>query len=132
MIITIILLVMTLLGIISIKLCDKYDNEFLEFFGIVNFSLGLVFLTISVIIIISSHIMASRTIQENKLNYDGLCKRYEIIKSEYEDVSKSDVIADITAWNIRVYRKKYWTYNPWTSWFNPKEIADNLNYISLE
>ena len=78
------------------------------------------------------HATANHTVQQNKINYEGLCKRYEIVKSEYEDVSKSDVIADITAWNREVYNTKYWTENPWTNWFNPKKIADNLDYIPLE
>lgn len=132
MIITITFLGMILLGIISIKLRDKYYNEFLEIFGSFNIGIGSACLIISIIIIIVLHITAPKIIQENKLEYDGLCKRYEIIKSEYEDVSKSDVIADITAWNIEVYNTKYWTDNLWTNWFNPKEIADNLNYISLK
>ena len=55
-----------------------------------------------------------------------------IIISDYEDVSKSDVISDITAWNMYVYNTKYWSENPWTNCFNPKKIADNLNYISLD
>ena len=132
MIITIIFLGMIFLGIVSIKLDEKYWNDFLEIFGVINIMIGSVCLIISIIAIIVSHIVAAKIIQENKLEYEGLCMRYEIIKSEYEDVSKSDVIADITAWNMEVYNTKYWTDNPWTSWFNPKEIADNLNYISLE
>lgn len=132
MIITILFLVMILLGIIFIKLDEKYNNEFLVGFGVFGIAIGSVSLIISIIVIIASHILAPKIIQENKLNYDGLCKRYEIVKSEYEDVSKSDVIVDITAWNIEVYNTKYWTDNLWTNWFNPKEIADNLNYISLE
>lgn len=132
MIIIIILLGMIFLGIISIKLDENYYNEFLEIFGCVNTMVGSLCLFISIIVIIVSHITAPKIIQENKLEYEGLCRRYEIVKSEYEDVSKSDVIGDITAWNIEVYNTKYWTDNPWTNWFNPKEIADNLNYISLD
>lgn len=132
MILTIIFLGMILLGIIAIRLNEKYYNDFLDYFGILNIIFGSFCLIISIIVIIVSHIIAPKIIQENKLEYDGLCRRYEIIESEYEDVSKSDVIADITAWNMRVYNTKYWTDNPWTSWFNPKEIADNLEYIPLE
>jgi len=132
MIITIIFIGMILLGIISLKLSDKNYNYNLEIFGVANTLLGSVVSIITILVIIFSHVAAPKTIQENKMNYDGLLKRYEIIASEYEDVSKSDVIADITAWNMEVYNTKYWTYNPWTNWFNPKEIADNLNYISLE
>lgn len=132
MIITIIFLGMILLGIIFIKLAEKYYNDFLEISGVINIVLGSICLIISITIIIISHATAPKFIQQNKLAYDGLCKRYEIINSEYEDVSKSDVIADITAWNMEVYNTKYWTNNPWTNWFNPKELADNLNYIPLE
>ena len=132
MIITIIFLGMVLLGIIILKQDNTYYNDHLEFFGMINSIFGSVGLIIAILVIIISHIMAPRNIQKNKIEYDGLCKRYEIVKSEYEDVSKSDVIADITAWNMEVYNTKYWADNPWTNWFNPKEIADNLNYISLE
>ena len=132
MILTIIFLGMTLLGIISMVLRAKYYNDFLEIFGDINVVIGSLCLIMVTLVIILSHITAPKIIQENKLAYDGLCKRYEVVKSEYEDVSKSDVIADITAWNMEVHNTKYWTDNPWTSWFNPKEIADNLNYIPLE
>ena len=132
MILTITFLGIILLGIIFIKLAEKYYNDFLEIFGGINVVLGSICLIISIIIIIISHTTAQKFIQQNKLAYDGLCKRYKIIKSEYEDISKSDVIADITAWNMEVYNTKYWTYNPWTNWFYPKKIADNLDYISLE
>ena len=91
-----------------------------------------IFIGTSIIIIITSHTLAPKTIRENTIKYDSLCKRLEIINSDYEDVSKSDVIADIAEWNSFVYNKKYWTYNPWTNWYNPKEIADNLDYISIE
>lgn len=107
----------------------------LEITGMIGWILtvcGSTILFICVIGIIYAHLQVDSIIQKNKIQYDGLCKRYEIVKSDYEDVSKSDVIADITAWNIKVYNTKYWTENPLTSWFNPKKIADNLDYISLE
>lgn len=133
MIIFIIFLVMILLGIIFEKIGELYqlDNG-LVIFGCVFKIVGIMCLIGSLTIIICEHATVSKEIVQNKIEYNGLCKRYEIIKSEYEDVSKSDVIADITAWNSEVYNKKYWTKNPWTNWFNPREIADNLEYISLE
>jgi len=135
MILMIIFLGITLLGIISIKLGNNYYNnfgDFLAIYGGISTTISSTCLIVSIIAIILSHATAPKVIQENKINYEGLCKRYEIAKSEYEDVSKSDVIADITAWNVQVYKVKYWTDNPWTSWYNPKEIADNLDYILLE
>lgn len=136
MIIVIIAMAMAVLGFVLFKLGEKFDYDdkydFLEPFGAINFALGIIGLFISGLVIVVSHTTIPKIIQQNKMEYDGLCKRYEIVTSEYEDVSKSDVIADITEWNMDVYNKKYWTDNPWTNWFNPREIADNLKYISLE
>lgn len=128
MIIIFILAIMLVLGIIIWR---KGDYE-LDVIGFVLTFISSITLIILLIVIIVTHATANNTIQQNKINYDGLCKRYEIVKSEYEDVSRSDVIADITAWNMNVQDTKYWTYNPWTNWFNPKSIADNLEYIPLE
>ena len=133
MIITIILAVMLIIGIIFSVIGGKYAKyDFLEPLGVINCALGSICFIVAVITIIVSHDTIPKTIQQNKMEYDGLCKRYEIVTSEYEDVSKSDVIADIIKWNKNVYNTKYWTESPWTNWFNPKEIADNLQYISLE
>lgn len=129
MIITIIFAVMLVLGII---LAALMKSEELNFLGLFLTTIGFIALSLSLIVIFVSHATVNKYIQQNKIEYDGLCKRYEIIESEYEDVSKSDVIADITEWNKNVYSTKYWTENPWTNWFCPKEIADNLEYIPLE
>ena len=130
MILTIISLIMLILGIIFLKTSGYSDTK--EILGVLFTIFGSIFSIIALCIIIVSHSIVNKTIQQNRIEYDGLCKRYEIIKSEYEDVSKSDVIADITAWNMEVNDIKYWTKNPWTNWFNPNAIADDLKYISLE
>ena len=128
MIITIIFAIMLVLGIIVERKCSYEFNVI----GALLTVFSSFVLSILLIVTIITYAIANKTIQQNKMEYDGLCKRYEIVKSEYEDVSKSDVIADITAWNMAVYNKKYWTENLWTNWFNPKSIADNLEYIPLE
>ena len=130
MIIIFIFAIMVVLGIIIECKCS-YDFD-IDIGGALLTVFGSVALSVSLIVIITTHATANKTIQQNKIEYDGLCKRYEIVKSEYEDVSKSDVIADITAWNVEVYNTKYLSENPWTNWFNPKKIADNLEYIPLE
>ena len=130
MIIIFIFTIMLVLGIIIEYKCS-HDLD-LDISGALLILLGSVALSISLIAIIATHATANKAIQQNKIEYDGLCKRYEIVKSEYEDISKSDIIADITAWNMEVYNTKYWSENPWTNWFNPKKIADNLEYIPLE
>lgn len=128
MILTLLLFIITILGFILIKV----ERENTELLGFLIGGTGLCFLIISLIIIICVHVCANNEIQKNKVEYEGLCNRYDIIKSEYEDVSKSDLIRDITAWNIKVYNTKYWSENLLTNWFNPKKIADNLYYIQLD
>lgn len=130
MIIIFIFTIMLVLGIIIECKCS-YDFD-TDIGGALLTVFGTVALSVSLIMIIVTHATVNKTIQQNKIEYDGLCKRYEIVQSEYEDVSKSDVIADITAWNMEVYNTKYWSENLWTNWFNPKKIADNLEYIPLD
>ena len=133
MLLIIIFTAMIVLGFVFIYVNDHYyAKEGLAFVGGVLVAIDSVLLILSAIGIIVSHAYADNVVEKNKIEYEGLCKRYEIINSEYEDVSKSDVIADITEWNMKVYNTKYWTENPWTNWFNPKKISDNLEYISLE
>jgi len=132
MILIFIFIFMLLLGIVFIRVSNNSKFYDLEIHGVLLTVFGSIFLIVSIIIIIASHACANYTIQKNKIEYEGLCKRYEIAKSEYEDVSKSDVIGDITGWNMEVHSTKYWAENPWTNWFNPKKISDNLDYIPLE
>ena len=121
-----ILLVLALIGCIFLaKMVDDVT-------GILLGILCGIFIGTSIIIIIISHALVPKTLHEYTIKYESLCKRLEIINSDYEDVSKSDVIADIAEWNSFVYNTKYWTYNPLTNWYRPKEIADNLDYISIE
>ena len=128
MILICLFIAMILLGFIFIKI-NIGDSDTV---GWIIKMFGSILLIASLIVIIVVHATANYDIQKNKIEYEGLCKRYEIITSEYEDVSKSDVIGDITTWNMKVYNIKYWSENPWTNWFNPKKIADNLYYIPLD
>ena len=129
MILIFLFVLMVVLGLI-IKKCDIGEDP--DVAGGTMIFLGLCFLITSLIIIIAAHATANACIQKNKIKYEGLCKRYKIITSEYEDVSKSDVIRDITEWNVEVYKAKYWAENPWTNWFNSKKVANNLYYIPLD
>ena len=127
MILMIITLMVTVVGIVLLWKGDDY--------GIVN-GLGLLFTVcggliafIMAIGIICAHVGVDATIEENRIEYESLCERYEIVTSEYEDVSRSDVIKDIAEWNKKVYSVKHWAYNPWTSWFYSKRVADELQMI---
>ena len=129
MIITLMMALFTVVGFIMYKF-DKYGD--FDIFGVIISTISSIALIICIIIITMTHTYAGKIIYSNKLYYDGLCKRLEISKSDYEDVSKSQVIADVTVWNMDVYNTKYWTESPWTNWFNPRDIADNMDYIPLD
>lgn len=83
-------------------------------------------------VFLSEHVGTEREMQMRQIRYESLCKRLEVIKSDYEDVSKSEVIKDIAEWNQEVYDYKYWTDNIWTSWLFNKKIADSLEYIDYD
>lgn len=127
MILTIIAMLMIPVGVWMV--CkDKYE-------GIV-YGIGLLFTVgggliafIMAICIIYAHVGVNAQIEENRIEYEALCERYEIVESEYEDVSKSDVIKDIAEWNKDVYSYKHWANNPWTSWFYSKRVADDMKMI---
>ena len=129
MIITIIFVLMIIIGLIAIKI-DKYCNfDILEVLAV---AFGVAGLLVCIIIISTQHACAGKIIYNNQIYHDGLCKRLEVVQSDYEDVSKSQVIKDVTEWNMNVYNTKYWTESLLTNWFNPKDIADNMDYIPLE
>lgn len=124
----IIILLAIAIGVAMIRK-DEYEE------GVI-FGLGLVFTVgggliafIMAICIILAHVGVDATIEENRIEYESLCERYEIVTSEYENVSKSDVIKDIAEWNKMVYSEKHWAYNPWTNWFYSKRVADELQMI---
>ena len=129
MIITIIFVLMIIIGLIAIKI-DKYCV--LDGLELLMTVFGVVGLLVCVVIISTQHVCAGKMIYSNQIYYDGLCKRLEVVQSDYEDVSKSQVIRDVSEWNMEVYNTKYWTESLWTNWFNPKDIADNMDYIPLE
>lgn len=129
MIITIIFVLMIIIGLIANKI-DKYGE--LDVLWCLLTTVSAVGLLICVVIISTQHACADKIIYSNQIYHDGLCKRLEVVQSDYEDVSKSQVIKDVSEWNMDVYDTKYWSESLWTNWFNPKDIADNMDYIPLE
>ena len=127
MILTIIALVATIIGLWIV-----YKNEYGEAIigiGALLAVLGGVTAVIMAVIILCVHVCVDAQIETNRIEYESLCERNEIVMSEYEDVSKSDVIKDIAEWNRKVYSYKHWAYNPWTNWFYSKRVADQMKMI---
>lgn len=127
MIITLFLIVMIIIGIIAFKV----DFVNMSDFWIISVIINVIFLIICLMLIIGNYITATRSAEKNHIEYESLCKRLEIINSEYEDVSKSDVIKDIAEWNKNVYEYHYWTENSFTNWFHNKKVADSYKYIEI-
>ena len=128
MILIIITVIASVVGAILLRK-DEYEEGVLFGLGLIlTVGGGLIAFLMAVCIIIA-HVVVDARIEENSIEYESLCERYEIITSEYEDVSKSDVIKDIAEWNKMVYSTKHWANNPWTSWFYSKRVADDMKMI---
>lgn len=132
MILTIIAFVVLAAGLYMCFKGDKICNEALMECGFAATVAGTIAATVMVFLIIMAHVCVDVTIEKNRIKYESLCKRYELITSEYEDVSKSDVIKEITEWNLDVYSEKHWANNPWTNWFHSKRVADSVEMIEIE
>lgn len=126
MLIFIITVVAAIIGFVVMSLTD---NEVVGFIGSIFFGAGAIVGVIMLLMIVTEHVGVNANIAEKQIEYEALCERKELISSEYEDVSKSDMIKDIAEWNKNVYSYQHWVYNPWTSWFYSKRIADNMEMI---
>ena len=127
MILMIITLVATIIGVLILWKADFGDA--IMGIGALFAVCGGILAFIMAIVILIEHVGVDARIEENRIEYESLCERYEIVTSEYEDVSKSDVIKDIAEWNKNVYSEKHWAYNPWTCWFYSKRVADDMKMI---
>ena len=127
MILIIIAILMIPVGVLMVQK-DKYESV-VYVIGLLFAVCGGLIAFIMAIRIIIAHVGVDAQIEENRIEYEALCERQEIVESEYEDVSKSDVIKDIAEWNKKVYSTKHWANNPWTSWFYSKRVADELKMI---
>lgn len=131
MIWTLITIALIIIGIVVLVACDSCNN--------LRFTLGVTSLLVSIfigfiigVIAITHHIAVNKNIYEAEVQYESLTKQLQTIDSEYEDVSKAEIIQKVYNWNTKVYRLKYWTDSPWTNWLYSKKYADSLRYIELE
>ena len=126
MIITLIFVAIVVIGI-ALVIKGKYDD--MGTAGCIIAAVGCFCVFFCLFIVLFQHIGISTIIAENNIQYEALCERQELIGSQYEDVSRSDIIKDVAEWNIKVRHYQYWAYNPWTSWFYSREVADNMKLI---
>lgn len=137
MIITLIALGILIIGIILIILNEKTDifghlYDGIELLGSLFIILGAVASIMCIGTILLKGVGENRVIEQNRMKYESLQRRIEVVNSEYEDASRSDLIKDINEWNEKVYDRKYWAKNSWTNWFFNQKIVDELEYIDFE
>lgn len=128
MILTIITLAVFIIGIL---LSYHAKNEIMEGVGFLLFACGALAGVIMLVIIVLAHVGVDVYIERNRIEYEALCERLEIANSDYEDVSKSDVVKDVADWNKNVYSYKHWAYSPWTNWFYSTRVADELETVHI-
>lgn len=95
----------------------------------------IVFGIISIVCILTAFFICLGTdkqIYENELKRESIVKQLEAVNSNYEDVSKVDVIEQVYDYNADVHNEKYWASNIWTNWFYNQEVVDALEYIEME
>lgn len=123
-----IITIICILLLIAAFIFAKTDFDFLF---VTSLTIGVFGTLLCVAFIISNHVCATKDFEKNQIRYEGLVKRLELINSEYEDVSKSDVIRDISEWNAECFEYHYWTNNLLTNWFHSKKVAESYIYIDL-
>lgn len=136
MIITLITIAALVLGIIVCILSyrnmipQKYD-EAIALLSLCVTCFSVISILIEITIIIASHSVADKNIYEYCLKREAIVKQVECISGDYEDVSRTMVIANVYDWNKEVYNQKYGAKNLWTSWFYSQKFVDSLEYIEL-
>lgn len=127
--ITVVLLIM---GGIVLLVADVLCSEVLFGLAATCLTAGLFMGVIFGGIAIYNHIAVDKSIHETEMQYEALSKQLYMIDSEYEDVSKTDIIQKVYDWNVRVHNAKYWSESPWTDWLYSKKYADSLKYIEMD
>ena len=133
MIITLIFVAIFLTGIGILIYAEKsrryHIPEILEMSGCLSSIIGGIAVFICVLIIIAAHTGVSVKIEQDNIKYESYKKQLEMINSDYEDISKTEVVNNIANWNSATVNSKYWANNPWTNWFYSKTRIDALQTI---
>lgn len=137
MIITIIGCILLVLGIvgtiITIKCDFSHDKEAeIGGFSIAIAICGGITIFICLGVIVAVHCTADNDIYNAGLERKCLMKQIECINSEYEDVSKTDVIRNVYEWNKKVHKAQHYSNSIWTNWFWDADYVNSLQYIEVK
>ena len=107
-------------------------NKLLIVLSSTSLVLGIVMGALIGLVFIANHTAVDNQIYEKQMEYESITRQLQIIDSEYEDVSKAEIIQKVYDWNTAVYLSKYWAKSPWTNWLCNKKYSDSLEYIEME
>lgn len=130
MIITIITVAIVCIGIV-LHFLDKHFYEDLEAIGFALVIFGSIGLIMCVCTIIGVQATSDYKVKQLDVEYTSLVEQKKILDSQYEDISKAEVINRIGEWNKKVEVYKYWADSLWTNWFHSKKVLDSMQYISF-
>ena len=126
MIITIMTIILL---IIAIFLMIKSKRGGVQVFGFVMTILCAIMSAIFITSILCTQICRNVDYQ-NKLHEKDVLE-YRIENMSENVIGNEMLYNDIVEFNNSLRITKEWANNPWTSWFNNKDIA-NIDYISIE
>lgn len=137
MIIILIGVVLLIIAIAGYLILEKlslsyFVYDILLFISYISGTLGSCTVFVCLLLILFTHIGVDCDIYSSQLTHDSIVKQIECVDTEYEDISKIEVIKKVYEWNQNVYKEKYYSENPWTNWLVSKRHADSLEYIELE
>ena len=139
MILTYITMGLLIVGIVLLVVEDNCIKPLLNcirpllvLLGSCSIAVGVIMGVIIGLVAITNHTIVDSQIHAKQMEYESIIRQLQIIDSEYEDVSKAEIIQKVYDWNTAVYQSKYWAKNPWTNWLCSKKYSDSLEYIEME
>lgn len=129
MLTTLIFIGILILGLVLCYIGEKKWKDGFLLPGSLGVILGSMGVIVAILYITFAHVGVNNTIKRDNFQYESLCYRLEIANSDYEDLSRLEIIKDITEWNDNAIEYKYWAENPWSNWFYSRKRADNLKII---
>ena len=130
MILTIIAVTFVCIGIV-LHFLDKHFYADLDAIGFLLVTFGSIGLIICVCTIIGIQATSDYKVKQLEVEYTSLVEQKKILDSQYEDISKAEVINRIGEWNKKVEVYKYWADSLWTNWFHSKKVLNSMQCISF-
>lgn len=118
-----------------VRCVDKYTmisiNVDVEISAFISGIFGITGMVLIVIILLCNYCGVDHDIHLAQMEREKIMQQIEIINTEYEDVSKTQVIESVCEWNEDVYSTHWLNNNPWTNWFINDRYDESLQEIDI-